>query len=340
MVFAAVCAVVLRRGLRGLNSLCLALSPVALIWAGLYSFSKRFTWMCHVLLGSVLGLAPVAGWLAFDPAFSVRAVLSAWGWTFWTAGFDILYACQDVEFDRDHGPAFHPRPVFGIGPALAFSALAHVDAVIFFAMGGWAAGLSWIYFAFFAVGGGASFGGDLILSEKRPFPGQRSFFTINGVVAAGAGLGVILDVLAGDRPRVDTVRPATYRKGGVTAPGCRFRVKGGFMTTANAPDARCPVTWPAAVVLTLLYLVFMLITGVMVRWWVMLPLGFAAFLSFSGYNAARSRVSREGLRLGILRHHAGLLLRRRLPVLPPGRHHRRGVRDGCGRGGQASFNLL
>jgi 4-hydroxybenzoate polyprenyltransferase len=194
--FTAGCAAVFVLACAGLNTLCLALSPVVLVWAAFYSLTKRFTWMCHFVLGSVLGLAPVAGWLAVEPAFSVRAVLFGLGVTFWTAGFDILYACQDVNFDREHGLASVPAR-FGIDPALAFSSLSHAVAVVFYALAGWAAGLSWFYFLCFTASAALLFVEHLILSEKDMSRVNMAFFTINGVVAAGLGLGVILDVLAG-----------------------------------------------------------------------------------------------------------------------------------------------
>ncbi len=193
VIFTVGCAGVFVAACAGLNTLCLALSPVVLVWAALYSLSKRFTWMCHFMLGSVLGLAPVAGWLAFEPAFSVRAVLFGLGVTFWTAGFDILYACQDVEFDRGRGLQSVPAR-FGVGAALAFSSLAHVVAVIFYALAGWAAGLSWFYFLFFTASAGLLLVEHLILSENDLSRVNMAFFTINGVVAAGLGLGVLLDI--------------------------------------------------------------------------------------------------------------------------------------------------
>jgi len=193
VMFTAGCAVVFVAACAALNSLCLALSPVVLVWAGFYSLTKRFTWMCHFVLGSVLGLAPVAGWLAFEPAFSVRAVLFGLGVTFWTAGFDILYACQDAEFDRQHGLQSVPAR-FGVGAALAFSSLAHVNAVIFYALAGWAAGLSWFYLLFFAASAGLLLVEHLILSENDLSRVNMAFFTLNGVVAAGLGLGVLLDI--------------------------------------------------------------------------------------------------------------------------------------------------
>jgi len=194
VMFTAGCALVFVVACAGLNTLCLALSPVVLVWAAFYSLTKRFTWMCHFVLGSVLGLAPVAGWLAVDPAFSVRAVLFGLGVTFWTAGFDILYACQDVDFDREHGLTSVPAR-FGVGAALGISSLAHVNAVIFYALAGWAAGLSGIYFLCFAASAGLLLVEHLILSEKDMSRVNMAFFTINGVVAAGLGLGTILDVI-------------------------------------------------------------------------------------------------------------------------------------------------
>jgi 4-hydroxybenzoate polyprenyltransferase len=194
VIFTAGCALVFVVACAGLNTLCLALSPVVLVWAAFYSLTKRFTWMCHFVLGSVLGLAPVAGWLAVDPAFSVRAVLFGLGVTFWTAGFDILYACQDVEFDREHGLRSVPAR-FGVGAALGISSLSHLNAVIFYALAGWAAGLSWIYYLCFAASAVLLLVEHLILSEKDMSRVNMAFFTINGVVAAGLGLGTILDVI-------------------------------------------------------------------------------------------------------------------------------------------------
>ena len=102
-IFTAVCAVVFVGACWGLNRLCLALAPIALLWGAFYSVTKRFSWLCHFVLGSVLGLAPVAGWLAVDPHFTLPAVLFGCGVTCWVAGFDILYACQDVAFDTEQG---------------------------------------------------------------------------------------------------------------------------------------------------------------------------------------------------------------------------------------------
>lgn len=107
--FIVVMAVVFVLACAGLNRLCLMLSPLALGISALYSVMKRFTWLCHFVLGAVLGLAPLAGWLSVDPVFTLPAVLLFWGVLFWVAGFDILYSCQDTAFSS---------PVFVVGQML------------------------------------------------------------------------------------------------------------------------------------------------------------------------------------------------------------------------------
>jgi 4-hydroxybenzoate polyprenyltransferase len=178
----------------GLNPLCLTLSPVALLWAGLYSWSKRFTWLTHFWLGSVLGLAPIGGWLAYDPVFTLPAVLFALGVTFWVAGFDILYACQDMEFDRQSGLNSIPA-CFGITAALGFSSLAHLMAALFFLLAGWSAGLGAVYFVFWAVISGVLIWEHTLVSADDLSRVDMAFFTLNGVIAVILCLGVVVDVL-------------------------------------------------------------------------------------------------------------------------------------------------
>jgi 4-hydroxybenzoate polyprenyltransferase len=178
----------------GLNSLCLALSPVALLWAGLYSWSKRFTWLTHFWLGSVLGLAPIGGWLAHDPVFTLPAVLFALGVTCWVAGFDILYACQDTEFDRQSGLNSIPA-CFGITAALGFSTLSHLMAALFFLLAGWSAGLGAVYFVFWAVISAVLIWEHTLVSADDLSRVNMAFFTLNGLIAVILCLGVMVDVL-------------------------------------------------------------------------------------------------------------------------------------------------
>ena len=185
VVFVAACA--------GLNALCLVLSPAVLVWGAFYSLTKRFTWLCHFVLGSVLGLAPVAGWLAVRPEFALPAILFGCGVTCWVAGFDVLYACQDVDFDRSQGLNSIPSR-FGVGTALALAAFAHVDAAVFYLLAGWAAGLSWVYYVFWGVCSAVLLAEHRLLSKDDLSRINVAFFTLNGIVAALLGAGTLLAV--------------------------------------------------------------------------------------------------------------------------------------------------
>jgi len=92
-----------------LNPLCLKLAPIALAVLFAYSYTKRFTSLSHLVLGLALGIAPAAAWIAIRGALDARIVLLTAAVTFWTAGFDIIYACQDYDFDRREGLHSIPR---------------------------------------------------------------------------------------------------------------------------------------------------------------------------------------------------------------------------------------
>jgi 4-hydroxybenzoate polyprenyltransferase len=108
-----------------LNRLTLALSPVALLVVLLYSYTKRFTRWSHLVLGFALGIAPAAAWIAVRGSLDPRILLLTGAVTFWVGGFDVLYACQDYEFDRDSGLHSIPR-YLGIKGALAVARGFHI----------------------------------------------------------------------------------------------------------------------------------------------------------------------------------------------------------------------
>lgn len=114
-----------------LNPLCLSLSPVALLVILGYSYAKRFTALCHLWLGVSLGITPIAGWIAVtgvvDRTISLPLLLAT-AVMFWVAGFDLIYACQDEDFDRKAGLRSLPV-VLGPGRAMNLAALLHVLAV-------------------------------------------------------------------------------------------------------------------------------------------------------------------------------------------------------------------
>src|SRR6266513_2315610 len=118
-----------------LNRLAFALSPVALGILLLYSYTKRFTRWSHLILGFALGIAPAAAWIAVRGSLDPRILLLTAAVTFWVAGFDVLYACQDYDFDRQSGLYSIPRR-FGISAALwiarGIHAMMFLSLVVFF----------------------------------------------------------------------------------------------------------------------------------------------------------------------------------------------------------------
>jgi 4-hydroxybenzoate polyprenyltransferase len=123
--FVAVSALVFLLAARMLGPLCLRLAPLALAVLWGYSFTKRFTTFSHLVLGLSLGIAPAAAWIALRGSFDWRILLLTAAVMLWTAGFDIIYSCQDYEFDLAEGLFSYPRR-FGIAGALAIARGFHV----------------------------------------------------------------------------------------------------------------------------------------------------------------------------------------------------------------------
>src|SRR6478752_776603 len=113
-----------------LNRLTLLLSPVALAVLLLYSYTKRVTRWSHLVLGFALGIAPAAAWIAVRGSLDPRILLLTAAVTFWVAGFDVLYACQDLEFDRQSGLHSIPR-YCGVATSLLIARLFHLLMLLF-----------------------------------------------------------------------------------------------------------------------------------------------------------------------------------------------------------------
>ena len=113
----------------GLNSLCLKLAPLALAIVMFYSFTKRFTSLAHIVLGFSLGMAPAAAWIAMRGSLDPRILWLTAAVTLWTAGFDIIYACQDYAFDVHSGLHSIPQR-FGIDGALWFARVLHLGMLV------------------------------------------------------------------------------------------------------------------------------------------------------------------------------------------------------------------
>jgi len=137
-LFAAIASAVLVLAAWQLNHLALRLSPVALVVLFFYSYTKRFTTWSHLVLGFCLGMSPAAAWIAVAGSLDARMLLLCAAVTLWVGGFDVLYACQDLEYDKMAGLHSVPRR-FGLARALLIARVMHVVRI------GWLAGLAWSF---------------------------------------------------------------------------------------------------------------------------------------------------------------------------------------------------
>lgn len=127
-----------------LNELCLKLAPVALIFIFLYSYTKRFTWLCHIVLGICISAAPVGAWIAIKGTFNWEILPLSISVVFWLAGFDILYALQDIDFDKRYGLYSIPNR-FGISKSLWISRIFHLITFLMLVLTGIVFNLSVVY---------------------------------------------------------------------------------------------------------------------------------------------------------------------------------------------------
>ena len=182
-----------------LNPLALALSPVALATIMGYSYSKRFTSLSHVWLGLSLAVAPVGAWIAVLGRFDWLPIQLAAIVVLWVAGFDVIYACQDVDFDERTGLSSLPRRL-GVVGALAASALLHVGMLVLLAALPSAARVYGIHLGAAYWVGCAAVAGLLIYEHWIVRPSDLSrvnaaFFTANGAVSLVLMAASVFDVL-------------------------------------------------------------------------------------------------------------------------------------------------
>ncbi|MDI6829648.1 MAG: UbiA-like polyprenyltransferase [Armatimonadota bacterium] len=177
-----------------LNSLAFALSPLALLIILGYSYTKRFTSLTHLVLGLALGIAPVGAWIAVRGQFNIAPIVLSAAVMFWTAGFDIIYALQDIEFDRQQGLFSIPR-FLGINRSLIVSKLFHFTAVLLLILFGATMHLGWAYFA-------GTLAAAVLLAYEQSLvkPNDLSkvnvaFFNTNGFVSIGLFVFALLDLL-------------------------------------------------------------------------------------------------------------------------------------------------
>jgi 4-hydroxybenzoate polyprenyltransferase len=165
-----------------LNRLCLELSPAALAMLFLYSYTKRFTSLSHLVLGFCLGIAPAAAWIAVRGSLDARILWLTAAVTCWTAGFDIIYSCQDYEFDCGENLFSVPKRL-GIAAALRVAQVFHLAMVVCLL-----ALVRSLHLGLLALAGVAAIAGLLIYEHRLVKPNDLSkvnaaFFTMNGYVS-------------------------------------------------------------------------------------------------------------------------------------------------------------
>ncbi|HUO32971.1 MAG TPA: UbiA-like polyprenyltransferase [Bryobacteraceae bacterium] len=180
--FVATSALVFLLAARMLNPLCFRLAPVALGIVFFYSFTKRFTGFSHLVLGFALGVAPAAAWIAIRGALDPRILWLTAAVTFWTAGFDIIYACQDYEFDSVEGLFSIPRRL-GIAGALAVARAFHVVMVGCLLALVYALGLGALSLAGVAAVTGLLIYEHSLVKANDLSRVDAAFFTMNGYVS-------------------------------------------------------------------------------------------------------------------------------------------------------------
>ena len=168
-----------------LNTLCLLLAPVALSWVLFYSYTKRFTRWSHLVLGAGLSIAPVGGYLAITGHWSSpwwMLIALAIAVAAWVGGFDILYALQDVSFDRENGLYSVPS-TFGEANALGIARALHLTTVAALALAGIGAGAGVVYFAGVLVAAALLLYEHSLVKVDDFSRLDAAFFTMNGVIS-------------------------------------------------------------------------------------------------------------------------------------------------------------
>ena len=177
-----------------LNPLSLALSPLALAIVFFYSFTKRFTWLSHIFLGVALAAAPIGAWIALRGTIEATPLILGLAVVLWVSGFDIIYSCQDVEFDQKESLYSIPER-FGTAAALRISLFFHLIMIGILAFLFWKENLGVISYLGLAVVG-------LLLAYEHSLvrPGDMSrantaFFTVNGWISILMFISIMIDLL-------------------------------------------------------------------------------------------------------------------------------------------------
>lgn len=176
-----------------INSICFYLSPIALFVVLFYSYTKRFTALCHLVLGTGLSLAPIGAYLAVTGQFALLPILFSFTVLFWVSGFDIIYALQDEEFDKSN--QLHSIPVaLGKSKALKVSKMLHILAAVCILTAGMLGLFGFWYWIGVALFIGLLIYQHALVKATDLSKVNMAFFTTNGIASVVFAIFVILDL--------------------------------------------------------------------------------------------------------------------------------------------------
>lgn len=177
-----------------LNILSVKLLPVAVFFLVFYSYTKRFTWLCHIVLGLTIGLAPLGGWVAVTGEINTVAIIFYISVACWTAGFDVIYACQDADFDREKGLYSIPS-YFGIRKGLWIAKGLHlVTAVGFISLIG-LTDLGWLYIIGTMIALCILYYEHSLVKPHDLSKLNTAFFTMNGILSCVVFIFTLIDLV-------------------------------------------------------------------------------------------------------------------------------------------------
>ena len=165
-----------------LNLLALKLAPAAIAVLFFYSFTKRFTNWSHLFLGFALGISPAAAWIAITGALDWRMLILCGAVTLWVGGFDVLYACQDIEYDKEAGLFSIPKR-FGIAKALLIARGMHIGVILLLSWLALSFGLPWLAWAGIAVVAALLAYEHSLVKADDLSKLDAAFFTVNGYIS-------------------------------------------------------------------------------------------------------------------------------------------------------------
>lgn len=195
LLFALASIAVFLVAVYNLAPVCRYLWPLVVTPFVIYPYTKRFTWLSHFVLGLCLGLAPVGAWIAVTDSVAIEPLLLGAAVLCWVAGFDIFYAIQDMDFDREHRLYSIPAN-FGIKTSLVWTKLLHFTAIVFLVWSGMRLNLGIIYFVGVLITGLLLAYENSIIKPNDISRLNMAFFTMNGIISVLMFFFVAIEVIA------------------------------------------------------------------------------------------------------------------------------------------------